>query len=198
MCIYGLNSPLKCSFKNILGEKKFPCRIFLCMACMKWLLKCFYSKKLILPQKVTGCAPVTFNITFQTNFHSNIWVFANLPIYRKWIHNNIRLVFWKPNIFSLVLFCRRYEIVCTYKYLHWKLWLVLFWRTYVLFLFIFLFINIGIIIFVSVILKKKLMVIPIYLHCCKIPKGHSSNSSNISDYVNFVEIALTQHDTRIA
>ena len=168
MCIYGLNSPLKCSFKNILGKKKFPCRIFLCMACMKWLLKCFYSEKLILPQKVAGCAPVTFNITFQTNFHSNIWVFANLPIYRKWIHNNIRLVFWKPNIFSLVLFCRRYEIVCTYKYLHWKLWLVLFWRTYVLFLFIFLFINIGIIIFVSVILKKiKIIFTPIYLRCCK-------------------------------
>ena len=196
MCIYGLNSPLKCSFKNILGEKKFPCRIFLCMACMKWLLKCFYSKKLILPQKVTGCAPVTFNITFQTNFHSNIWVFANLPIYRKSIHNNICLVFWKPKIFSLVLFCRRYEIVCTYKYLHWKLWLVLSWRRYVLFLFIFLFINIGIIIFVSVILKKiKIIFIHNYLRCCKISKGHISNSSNISDYVNIVN--TNQHYTRL-
>ena len=37
---------------------------------------------------------------------------------------------------------------------------------------LFLVINIGIIISVSVILKTiKLIVIPIYLHCCNIPKG---------------------------
>ena len=54
------------------------------------------------------------------------------------------------------------------------------------------------IISVSVILKKiKIIVIPIYLHYCNIPKGHSSNSSNISDYVNTVKITATQHYTRI-
>ena len=31
----------------------------------------------------------------------------------------------------------------------------------------------------------------------KIPKGHNSNNSNISDYVNIVEITSTQHYTRI-
>ena len=57
----------------------------------------------------------------------------------------------------------------------------------------------GIITFVSVILKKtKFFVIPIYLHCCKIPKVYSSNSSNIIDYVNIVGITSTQHYTRTA
>ena len=59
--------------------------------------------------------------------------------------------------------------------------------------------QIDIIIFVSVILKKiKIILIPIYLRCCKIPKAYSSNSSNISDYVNIVEITSTQHYTTIA
>ena len=62
--------------------------------------------------------------------------------------------------------------------------------------------GIGIIIFVSVILKKmKIIFIHIYLRCCEIPKGYSSNSSNISDYIiipisvitSNVEITLTQH-----
>ena len=64
---------------------------------------------------------------------------------------------------------------------------------------LFLLINIGIIVFVSVIFKKiKIIAIPIYLRCCKIPKVYSSNSSNINDYVNIVEITSTQHDTTIA
>ena len=72
---------------------------------------------------------------------------------------------------------------------------MLFWRRHILFLFI----NITIIIFVSVILKKtKIIFIPIYLRCCKIPKGYSSSSSNISDNVNIVETTSTQHYTRIA
>ena len=78
---------------------------------------------------------------------------------------------------------------------HYKLWLVLFFRRYVLFLFI----NIGIIIFVSVILKKiNIIFTPIYFVVAKILKGSSSNSSNISDYVNIVEIKTTQHYTTIA
>ena len=108
---------------------------FFCMSCMKCLSKCFSSKKPVLPRKIPGCTPVTSNLTFYPNFHPNIWVFANLPIYSKLIHGNISLKFWKPKTFCLVLFWRRYKIVCTYKHLHWKLWLVLFWRRYVLFLY---------------------------------------------------------------
>ena len=55
---------------------------------------------------------------FHPNIHSNIWVFANLLIYRKLIHDNVSLMFWKPIIFCLVLFWRRYKIACTSKYLH--------------------------------------------------------------------------------
>ena len=70
-----------------------------------------------------------------------------------------------------------------------------FLRRYVLFLFI----NIRIIIFVSVILKVvKTIFIHNYLRYCKIPKGYSSSSSNISDYVNIVEITSTQHYARLA
>ena len=48
-------------------------------------------------------------------------------------------------------------------------------------------------IFVSVILKK-IQIIFIYNHlrCCKIPNECISNSSNISDFVNFVEMTSTQ------
>ena len=55
--------------------------------------------------------------------------------------------------------------------------------------------NIGIIIFVGVILKKiKIIFTPIICVVAKIPKGYSSNSSNISDNVNIVEItALYQN-----
>ena len=51
-------------------------------------------------------------------------------------------------------------------------------------------------IFLSVIFKKiPIIFIHSYLHCCKILKGHISNSSNISDFVNIVEIKLTQSDS---
>ena len=148
------------------------------MSCMKCLSKCFCCKKPVLPRKIPGCAPATFNLTFHPDFHPNICVFANLPIYSKLIHDNISLVFWKQKTFCLELFWGRYKIVCPYKHLHWKLWLVLFLRRYVLFFVI----NVSIIISVSVILKKlKFIVIPIYLHCCNILTGYSSNSSQISD-----------------
>ena len=155
------------------------------MTHMKCLLKCPYSKKSVLPQKIAGCALVTFSLTF----HTTVWVFVNLPIYRKLIHDTIIHVFWKPRIFCLVLFWMRYKIVCAYKYLHQKLWLVLLWRKYISFLFI----SISIMIVVCVILKKALIIfIHNYLRCCEIPQGFISNSSNISDYVKIVEIILTQ------
>ena len=44
-------------------------------------------------KKNSGCMPVTFNFNFHPNFHLNILGFANLPIHRKLIHDNISLVF---------------------------------------------------------------------------------------------------------
>ena len=56
---------------------------FFCMSCKKYLLKCPYSKKPVLPRKIPGCAPVTFNLLS--------WFLQNLPIYRNLIHDNISL-----------------------------------------------------------------------------------------------------------
>ena len=59
-------------------------------------------------------------------------------------------------------------------------WLVLFWRRYILVLLI----IIGIIIFVSVIWRgQKLSLLLFSYIVAKIPKGYSSNSSNIIDFV---------------
>ena len=77
---------------------------FFCLLCMKCLSKCFCSKKPVLLKKIPGWMPVTLNLTFHLNFHPNIWVFANLPIYSKLIHDNISLVFSKLNIFCLISF----------------------------------------------------------------------------------------------
>ena len=109
MCIYGLNSHFKCIFKNRKTRIFFPAEPFFCMSYIKFLSKCPYSKKRVLPQKIPGCTPVTFSLTFHPNFHPSILVFANLPIYRKLIHDNISLMFWKRRIFDLVLFWRRFK-----------------------------------------------------------------------------------------
>ena len=113
-CIYWLNSHFKCSFKNILEKKQEHFSLqsppFVCLA---WSVYRSASspRNLFYPRKIPGCAPVTFNLTFHPNFHPNILVFANLPIYRKLIHDNISLVFGKAKIFYLVLFWRRYKIL---------------------------------------------------------------------------------------
>ena len=70
---------------------------------MKCLSKCSYSKKSVLLQKIPGGAPVTFMLIFHPNFYTNVWLFVNLPIYRKLIHDNITHVLYM-----------RYETVCTY------------------------------------------------------------------------------------
>ena len=44
----------------------------------------------------------------------------------------------------------------------------------------------------------KINFIHIYLRCFKIPKGYSSNSSNISDYITIFEITSIQNYTRLA
>ena len=83
-----------------------------------------------------------FNLNLSSEVSSYVWVFANLPIYRKLIYDYISLVFWKPRIFCLVIFGRRYII-----------FIIKYW---------------PIIIFVSVILKKiKITLIPIYSRGCK-------------------------------
>ena len=64
---------------------------------------------------------------------------------------------------------------------------------------LFLCIDISNIIFVSVILKKiKLALLLFICVAASFPTRYSSSSSNISDYVNIIEIAWTQHYTRIA
>ena len=102
-CIYWLNSHFKCGFKKCRKAKKifFPAEPF-CMPCMKFLWKCPYSKKPVLPRKMPDCAP-TFSLTFHPNFHPNILVFANLPIYRKLIHDNISLVFENQESFISII-----------------------------------------------------------------------------------------------
>ena len=62
------------------------------MPCMKFLSKCSYSKKPVLLLKIPGYGPLTFSLTLHPNFHHNTLVFANLPIYRKVIHDNISLL----------------------------------------------------------------------------------------------------------
>ena len=81
------------------------------MVCLKCLSKYPYPKKPVLSWKVPGYAPLTLILTFHPNFHPNIWVSANLSIYKKLIHDNISLVFWKQRIFSLVLLLRRSKII---------------------------------------------------------------------------------------
>ena len=131
------------------------------MSCMKFLSKCPYSKKPVLSRKI----PVSFSLTFHPNFHLNILVFANLPIYRKLLHDKMSLLIWKPKIFYLVLFWRIYKILFVHTNIRILETLV---RVILKKIYIILFINIGIIMFVSVILKKiKIVFIPIYLRCCK-------------------------------
>ena len=45
--------------------------------------------------------------------------------------------------------------------------------------------------------RRQKLFIHNYLRCCKIPKGYSSNSSNISHFVNIVEVTSTQHYIRL-
>ena len=179
MYIYGLNSHLKCCFKSILQKKReifflrSPSFVCLWFVLSLPLFVCTWS--------AYRSAPIPRNLFCQDswfgarnsypNCHLNIRAFANLPIYRKLIHDNISLVFWKPSIFCLVLF----------------------WRRYILYLFI----NITIIIFVGVILKKiKIIFIHNYLRCCKIPKGYSSYTSIyivINIYSSDTSILLNLH-----
>ena len=58
VCIYGLNSPSKCTFKNILEKKApkfFNAVPFFCISYRKRLSKCPYSRKPPLPQQIPGC-----------------------------------------------------------------------------------------------------------------------------------------------
>ena len=113
MCIYGLNSHLKDSFKSVLGKKHeiFPCGCLLFYGVLEVFIKVPYPKKPVLSWKVPGYAPLTLILTFHPNFHPNIWVSANLSIYKELIHDNMSLVFWKQRIFSLVLLLRRSKII---------------------------------------------------------------------------------------
>ena len=43
------------------------------------------------PKKTPGCTPVTLILSFHPDFHRNIWIYANLPTYRKHVYDNISL-----------------------------------------------------------------------------------------------------------
>ena len=90
-----------------------------CFVCRMWSVYLSVSilSAPVLARKIPSCGSVTLILTFHPNFDCNSWVFTNSPIYRKLINENISLVFWTPRIFCLVLFSRRYKIVCTYEYL---------------------------------------------------------------------------------
>ena len=56
MCVYGLNSHLKCSILEKRKPNFSPVGSFFCMSYMKRLSKWPYSKKSPLPRKIVGCA----------------------------------------------------------------------------------------------------------------------------------------------
>ena len=74
------------------------------MSYMKCLSKCPYCKKYVLPRKDCGCTPMTLILTFHRIFHCNIWVFANLPIYRKLILWQYKPCFEKQESFIYYYF----------------------------------------------------------------------------------------------
>ena len=66
VCIYGLNSHLKCSFKGILDKKhkNFPCGALLVYE--------LFMEVSLFQKNVLPCAPITLILTFHLSFHPNI------------------------------------------------------------------------------------------------------------------------------
>ena len=54
-------------------------------------IEVFQFQEIFMPRKIPDCTPVTFSLTVHPEFYLNILVFANLPISRKLIHDNISL-----------------------------------------------------------------------------------------------------------
>ena len=68
--------------------------IFPCAALVLYVVFEVFIEVLLFQETCT--APKNSRLcacNFHSNFRHNIWVFANLPIYRKLIHDNISLVF---------------------------------------------------------------------------------------------------------
>ena len=79
--------------------------IFLCAALVLYVVYEVFIEVLLFQETCT--APKNSRLcacNFHSYFHPNMWVFINLPIYRKLIHGDISLVFLKPIIFCLALF----------------------------------------------------------------------------------------------
>ena len=77
VCIYGLNSHLKCCFKSILEKRHqffFPAGPSFCVSYMKRLSKCPYYKEPPLSRKIPGYAPVTWPICWPVTWSSCWWV----------------------------------------------------------------------------------------------------------------------------
>ena len=89
--MHGLNFHFKCDFKNISEKNKkiFPCGALILYVVHEVFIEVPLFQETCAGRKIPGCAPVTFSLTFHLNFSPDILVFANLPIYRKLIHDNI-------------------------------------------------------------------------------------------------------------
>ena len=71
----------------------FPCEALLFYVTHEVFIEVPLFKKPVLPPKISVCAPVALILTFHPNFHSILWLFANLLIYRILIHSNISLIY---------------------------------------------------------------------------------------------------------
>ena len=85
-------------------KKSFPCGALLLYVMHEVFIEVPLFQE-ILSRKISGCASVNFKLTFRPKFHPNILVFANLLIYRKLIHDNIKPCVLKTKnlLFSIIL-----------------------------------------------------------------------------------------------
>ena len=73
VCIYRLNSHLKCSIESILDKKHLfflPAGPFYCIPYIKHSSNCPYSKKPPLPRKIPDSAPGLYAIKFLQDFQN--------------------------------------------------------------------------------------------------------------------------------
>ena len=82
MWMYGLNSHLKCWRKN---KKNFPCGALLLYVLHEVVIEVAQFQENCPAPKNSWLRACNFQLNFHPDFHPNIWVFANLPIYRKLI-----------------------------------------------------------------------------------------------------------------
>ena len=90
VCICGLNSHLKYSFKGILEKKH---EIFFYGALLTILAHEVFIEVLPFQENCSALCAFNSHPNFSSYFHPNIYVRTNIPIYRKLIQDNISLLF---------------------------------------------------------------------------------------------------------